>query len=550
MSLVLLNGVSCSSSNGSSPPPPINCIAGTGENVTISGKATFDLVPFNVSGTGLDYSNISSIPVKGAVVELVCGGVIATATTNADGDYSLDVPSGSIDLFVRVKAQMKQAGTASWDFTVVDNTRSKALYAMDSSLFDANADLSLYLHADSGWGTTSYTGTRVAGPFAILDSVYHAYNKVLTADSDAVFPPLKLNWSVNNVLSEKFIPTIGQIRTSLFDGTEIYILGKENSDTDEYDDHVIIHEWGHYFETFFSRSDSIGGPHGYGDLLDIRLAFGEGWGNAFSGMVTNDPLYRDSGGFAQSLDGTFDVESNTCVNPGWFSECSVQAILYDLYDLTNDGADTVNLGFLPIYSILTNEQKNTTAVTSIFSFIDALKIASPGDNIAIDTLVTDQGISSIINEYGDSELNDPGNPLPNPDFYISVIPVHDSLTVNAGTVNVCSTDQFHIPGYADADRNRLGVHRFVRFNNSVKQNISISVIDRFRTGDPVIMLFKQGVFMGWRDAEAITGSEILNINSLGAGDYVIQVSDYGNMGFSDALNLPGNYCYEVSVTAP
>jgi hypothetical protein len=33
------------------------------------------------------------------------------------------------------------------------------------------------------------------------------------------------------------------------------------SHTDEYDDHVIIHEWGYCFEDKFSRSDSIGGNH-------------------------------------------------------------------------------------------------------------------------------------------------------------------------------------------------------------------------------------------------------------------------------------------------
>jgi hypothetical protein len=56
----------------------------------------------------------------------------------------------------------------------------------------------------------------------------------------------------------------------------MFLLGKEDVDTDEFDTHVVVHEWGHYFESAVSRSDSPGGNHALGDLLDARLAFGEG----------------------------------------------------------------------------------------------------------------------------------------------------------------------------------------------------------------------------------------------------------------------------------
>ncbi len=128
-----------------------------------------------------------------------------------------------------------------------------------------------------------------AAPFAILDSIYQAMKKVRDADSSAVFPKLKANWSIYNVpagTGSEYELRSGLIGTTHFDGDgNLYILGDADSDTDEYDDHVIIHEWGHYFEQSFSRADSIGGPHGSGDRLDIRVAFGEGWENAFSAIV-------------------------------------------------------------------------------------------------------------------------------------------------------------------------------------------------------------------------------------------------------------------------
>ena len=41
--------------------------------------------------------------------------------------------------------------------------------------------------------------------------------------------------------------------TSLF----LMAMDRNAGDADEFDDHIIVHEWGHYFEDNFSRSDSV-----------------------------------------------------------------------------------------------------------------------------------------------------------------------------------------------------------------------------------------------------------------------------------------------------
>ncbi len=41
---------------------------------------------------------------------------------------------------------------------------------------------------------------------------------------------------------------------------------------------------------------------------DLRVAFGEGWGNAFSGMVLGNPIYRDS---QQGVQGDFAIDMET-----------------------------------------------------------------------------------------------------------------------------------------------------------------------------------------------------------------------------------------------
>jgi hypothetical protein len=394
----------------------ITSTCNTTGQVTVSGTARYEHVPHAVNNS-LDYSGITLQPVRGAVVEVMCGGgVYAEGVTDATGGYSLNAPNNQ-DFTVRVKAQMLQSGTPSWNFRVVDNTNAGALYSMSSSLLNTSTNLTVNLDADSGWGVNSYISTRVAAPFAILDSVYEAVQDVLAVNSSTVFPALDLNWSVNNV-SVSGNKSLGQITTSNFDGAAIYILGAANDDIDEYDEHVIIHEWGHYFEHNFSRADNIGGPHGGGDVLDIRVAFGEGFGNAFSAMVTDVPQYSDANGVSQADGFGFNIESNACFNAGWYSECSVQSILYDLYDASNDGNDVVMLGFSPLYSVLVNQQKNTAAMTSIFSFIKTLKDDYAGNSTVIsniNTLTSGQNIDAVADIYGDSQLIDaPGtvNQLP------------------------------------------------------------------------------------------------------------------------------------------
>ena len=103
---------------------------------------------------------------------------------------------------------------------------------------------------------------------------------------------------------------------------------------DEFDEHLIVHEWGHYFEDNFSRSDSIGGTHFLGDRLDARLAFGEGFATALAGMALDNPFYCDvfwSGGTLSGFDLRLENES-TATNAGWYSEVSIFKMLYDFWD--------------------------------------------------------------------------------------------------------------------------------------------------------------------------------------------------------------------------
>ena len=530
-------------------------------NVTISGKATYDNVPHNTATNGLNYLGTTQDPIRQAVVELINGTtVLQSELTDNAGNYSFTVQPNSGTVFVRVKAQALLNATASWDAKVVDNTNGQALYVLDSSDINvANANVVRNLNAASGWGGSSYSGTRAAAPFHILDRVVDGNLKLLSVDPDIVLLPVELNWSPNNNSSAGTGNDVTDFRNGdvgtffsnypssyqEFSGPQIFILGTENSDTDEYDGHVIVHEWGHYFENTLARSDSIGGAHTSGDRLDMRLAFGEGFGNAWSGMMTDDPVYRDSSGGSQLQGFSFDVESNNGTNRGWYSEFSVQSILYDIYDSANDGNDSLSAGLQPIYDVLVGPQKTTQAFTSIFSFAEYYRQANPTHVTGLTNLLTGQMINGT-DIWGLNETNDAGaNPVAN------VLPIYTELSVNGGSQVVCSTDDYDSSGSFVDSGNKLGIFRYVRFNIPATGSYRFLISANSVKADPAMDIHTNNNSKIIIDDQADGVGENKTVN-LDAGNYRAEVYEYDNTNLGGSLIATdsSDECFDVQIQSP
>jgi hypothetical protein len=510
------------------PPGP------TPTTVTVSGKITFDRIPFDAAaGNGLNPNAPIESPARGVIVEAVAGtSVLATAITSAAGDYSLDVPSNT-QIVIRAKAQMLKSDAApTWNFRVLNNTNSDALYALESAAFSSGATSSTRnLRAASGWGGVSYTGTRAAAPFAVLDTVYQAKELVLSASPAATFPPLALYWSATNKpTSGTFCIDDGDIGVTFYTsgGTDegecdgqvpegIYVLGDfSQGDTDEFDQHVLAHEFGHYIEAKFARSDSIGGEHADGNKLDLRVAFGEGWGNAFSGMVLNDPVYRDSyGGAASDFSINMEVDDIRFNDGGWFSETSIAEVLWDIFDATNEGGDSVTLGFAPIFTAMSTGQRNTDALTSIFSFISAIEASASGSTAQIDQLRSAERINSS-DEFGVGENNAGGADL-------SVLPIYKPIVLNDPQQTVCVNA-------ANGADNKLGYIKFFRLDLNPGALVTITVTGAVggpgttAAQDPDVFVYRKG-----NPVASGTGtgpSEVISQRALVAGTYIIEVYDF------------------------
>jgi len=549
--------------------PPVGTMA-------LSGTVTFDLVPAALDGGGpyLDYANTRAAPARGLPLEIIDSGdrstVLASAVTDAAGNYRVALPY-STSVIMRVRAELLESGTPSWHVRVLNNTSSNALYVIDSLSFNTGtSDRTRDLHAGSGWTGSAYAEPRAAAPLAILDVIYEGMGLILASDPAAEFAPLDIYWSEANRpiagSDGQPDPASGAIVTTFYrSGLQggMYVLGAQDTDTDEYDRHVIAHEWGHYIEDSFSRTDSFGGPHAFGDQLDMRVAFGEGWGNAFSAMLTSDPSYRDTLGPEQAAGFDLNIEAEPRLNPGWFSEVSIQELIYDIYDDLQDGQagsaviDEVALGFAPLFDVLRGPQRLTPALTSLFPFIDALKSASPAATAAIDALLGVHDIVPIVDAWGSTETND-GHPDANPD----VLPVYASLAVNGGPVNVCSTDAF--TSGLTGSSNKLGSRRYLRFTTVADGAHTLSATTTLAppgaSTDPDLWLHRVGPIAVSGDAPtaACTPSTLADCREsfapvLEAGlEYVVEVYEWTNTNPSDDPEYPpiGRACFDVEVTRP
>jgi hypothetical protein len=496
---------------------------------------TFERVPINAATDGLDYNNSFPEPIRQATVELLdsAGAVLDSTTSNDEGFYSFTVTSDTV-VTVNVKAEIVQDNV---NFQIVDNTSNNALYTLQGSAASVGtAAQTRDLFAASGWTGASYSQTRAAAPFALLDTILGSVEMFRAVDPAINFPVFDVFWSVNN-RSESGDVAAGQIGTSSFTvrngRPQIRILGEANQDTDEYDEHVVTHEFGHYVENQLSRADSLGGPHSLAIRLDPRVAFSEGWGNALSAILTGETTYRDSGGQSQSGGFSFDVETLNISNRGWYSEASTQSILYDIFDSNSDGADQISAGLAPLLSTFTSpDYVQSDFASTIYNYIDVLASENPDiDPAALTALLESEQIFGS-GPDGAGETNNGG--------LATNLPVYRTLEVGAAPLTLCSVNDNGL-------FNRLGNRAFMTFDLANDATLSFRMERESGPSarDPDFRIFRQGgiVASGLSpDVDLETASITLN-----AGRYTVSATDDRNLRLDDPNETGADSCYSFTV---
>lgn len=616
------SGPVVSITNSSSPTasfdaPGIGGGTGTPPAVTVSGKVFYEFVPPRVQGNnpcaGLDFNNTETRPIRAATVQLieagetltfqlavndgtstvtdtvdvgVSGDVLDTTTATDEGDYAFSNVDGDRNVRLRVRAELKRSGSPSWDVDVRDNVDmssnprplgSRPLYVVDSNSFNTGgAGVTRDLVATTGWGGSSYTGPRAAAPFAILDAIYSGMQLVLSADAAANFGPMDAFWSVNNTLTGETDFNAGELSTSFYrsDLDSLFLLGDASVDTEEFDDHVSIHEWGHYFEDVFSRSDSIGGSHAGSQSLDARLAFGEGWATALAAMALDEPQYCDTSAAGTTSGFGIDTENYNFGAQGWFNEMSVATFLYDLWDTDvdtdADGTDADSIGFGPIFETMAGPQRNTPAFTTLFSFAADLRpMLNTTQRLFVDSQLARENIETAgIDIWGSSQ----NTVLTSPNQERDVLPLYTNLPLNGTPIEICVNSDYD----AERDGNKLAEHRYLRMDVTQAQRYDI-VIDTVSADgaapsqpapgfdcvaannnnpdDPLVHTFSDPDFVLdfngapiWSGFSCTPNREATTTPPLDPGTHVVALTEYRFADEDTIAAYPQSVCFEVTAT--
>lgn len=303
-----------------------------GQATTFRGTILYEKVPATRTGLQLDAPvRTPATGIKVEIVESPSKQVLGSGWTDAKGAYAIPVTlRGRPRVYVRALAQTENASVvrvrdrAEWSMTTEPATIGRER-VVENDLLAADAD-------------------RVAGAFNIAVTIGRANALVRSGQPDVRLPRVEIRWDTTYVGGTFFRPS-----------EEVaFINGRRGQDSDEFDDHIIAHEYGHFLMASFSRESSPGGSHGFGERLDPRLAWSEGWSNFFGGAVTGAAHYVDTGvvrgrqGVLLSLDLEEDVPAGD--RPGIWSEHSVASLLWDWFDDGAEAEDSVALGFGPLWA--------------------------------------------------------------------------------------------------------------------------------------------------------------------------------------------------------
>jgi hypothetical protein len=548
--------------------------------VTVSGIVSFEFVPASFNSNtcfGLNFSQTTVMPIRAATVQLLdaSNNVLAEMPSGDDGAYSFSNIATDTDVRIRVRAELKRTGFPNWDVEVRDNVdisgsppplASRPLYVTQWPLF--NTGTSNITDADfvatTGWdsASSSYTGTRAAAPFAILDNIYQGMQLVLTADADATFAPLDAFWSVNNTKTEGSPTDIdgGELGGSFYRGDidSLFLVGDALVDTGEFDSYVTLHEWGHYFEDNFSRSDSIGGTHYIGELVEARVSFGEGWGTGIGAMAAGSPMACNTGAATGAGSWGFNVETFNSGPQGWYNELSVAGLLLDLYDTNNDGVDNNSIGFGPIYDVMVGPQNATEAFTTLFSFATLLRATlSPTEQQFLDALLSTENIETNGLDIWATNQDNINVPVNNAR---DVLPLYVDFAADGTTQTVC-TNNDHDP---DDDGNKPAEHRYLRINTSSTAVYDVTIVpnvipppttdpaptppDEIRDrSDPDMFIYLNGGLVAFGNS-GVDDSETFTTQSLPANLYVADLEEWRFGDPDKSSDFPDRICFDVTMT--
>lgn len=458
-------------------------LTGPAGAAVVRGTLLYEKIPATLQG--LDFARSVNAPAGKVRVELRTADqrrVLARGTTDEAGQYRFSI-SNSVRSVVLV-------AFAQSDRIQVGDPTTRSLHGMASAPFDPLVPPRQVVIPDQG---------RLSGPFNILATIRQANARL--AQVDPGFSPesvaLTVYWS----------PTS---RNTYFHPQEnaLYLKGQRDVNSDEFDDAVILHEYGHYLARNFSRDDSFPGPHSPGDRLDPRHAWSEGWATFFALAILNTPVYLDTLGPGGRQVFAWDMEEDAPEwdQPGYWSEHSVGSALWDVCAGSDLSGDHVGLGLQPVWRSF-REHLPTQVFVYLLTMIDGLIAADPARDGAISGVLAKRQIAyrhGVVPpvEVPFPRLIGPGDPV-------------------RGSVDSSLSRRINLLEAADYFRFSIATDRYVEIR------LTVTAPNVYGAADLMLVLYDgQGRFLTLLDQQHGVGSSERIARQLAAGTYIIGVWSY------------------------
>ena len=298
-------------------------------------------------------------PIRFADVEVADANtnvVLASGATDATGSFTLQVVDNLMrNLTVRVRTSSTRTSDL---FVTVRHTSNNAIFTVSTTYNSHGSTQNIDFTA------APIVAVQGAGgdPFNVYDCAVDGMDFVAAMNGARpnASESLTLYWAPGSNLCTCYD----------IDTRSIYLFG-QSSDSDAYDDTVILHEFGHYVEFVHGASDNPTGPHGPNDCLVSQLSWSEGYATFLQNLVrdwkgfSRPDLYVDTTGQPGTGGAllSYTVENPAYGRPGPGNEITVNATLWDTYDVTGtaDGSpgtddDTMRIANArgPFWDVLTN----------------------------------------------------------------------------------------------------------------------------------------------------------------------------------------------------
>lgn len=288
------------------------------------------------------------------------GEVLASGRTDAGGAFRMDAPGEAAGL--RVSADVEHVGAR---ITVSPDARGRGMYSFEVPIPLGPIELVAREDAPRGDG----------GAFHLLDTMLLGAERV-HAWTGRTLPPVFAYWG-RGITSDWSYYHGEQPSGSGRYGLEL--LGGERdrqhtTDTDEHDEAIVLHEFGHFVFDVLSTDSSPGGTHPVGVLVEPGLAWEEGRASFFAGAALGISLYRDTIGLEPRGEYrvNIDMEARGTGARGIGSEGEVEELLWDLadgLDLPDADGDGIALGPARVMSLMFAMREVAGAYPSLSTFV-------------------------------------------------------------------------------------------------------------------------------------------------------------------------------------